>query len=988
MVAWAAIGKGLASGARGVATAGRGVRMGRSIFRRKDNKQKGQPGQQGQDIAAEQEIERAPRRSKPTTSLVPDRFSSSPKNIDKASVSAGSTETLEGTTIRIKTSLVQVDNLLKDSLVLEKVREGIRKEEENAKRRGKEEEKEKPKIKGINLKKFVPKPVKSLWDRIVQWVVAVFTGWILRKMVDNIPALEGFLTLIGNVGNWLIDMGGKLFDGLVTFIDWSYSLYDGFRDWIGKKFGSDALESFDNLMGVMNKVLNGVLIAMGVVLKIAMTSMAASAGGPWTGQVLKQGGKKLITTQGGKAVSTAAARRYALKYGKKAAIKKFGKVGVKALGGKLARSGATNLARKGLVALLKGRGLKTFLKFTRRWIAPWLERIPLIGALISFALDFFVFKEPLGRAAFGAIGAGLGTWLGGILGSIVPIVGTAVGAFLGGWGGSELGKAIYDMVFGKAMPETVDEEVQSEEQFDELLKTEIDAYDKKEDLDEKDPRKGANKAGTGSSATGGEIGALLDTIAFAEGTAHMPNSGYNTHFGHSQTADLSRHPAKIITKGGYSSDAFGRYQFLSTTWGNVGGGAMTPERQDWGATRLVLMRLGLPQNKAGAKQLEKMLQTNGLSGGLVDKLAPEWASFPTLATGTSYYGQGGKSLTALQAEYMKRLKSKGSTRSGDLKTADQQSSEWSDIAHLPGEASGKEGHVDQIQSQNLAGMKAGKPKKIYLHWTAGGYNSVVGPYHTIFTGDGTMHRRVDYNKRSGHTYNRNSNSVGLSVAAMSGGSGNYRWPTKKQLEAMTGEAARLGKAWGWNSSDVTIKNIMTHGEAGSNRDGRVMHDNYGPSLWGGTGERWDLDKLRASQKIGQGGPELRKMIASKIGGGGGTDRKKFLGIFHKGREVPGEAGEEGFGLLQAQEEVIGAKQAEIEEKISPGFFDRLRGVNSPDDFSDVLTHAAYEQGFQEEIIVFQAPSETSGTQSLSSGGMMLGGGSGGGNKIGKSLYKS
>ena len=36
---------------------------------------------------------------------------------------------------------------------------------------------------------------------------------------------------------------------------------------------------------------------------------------------------------------------------------------------------------------------------------------------------------------------------------------------------------------------------------------------------------------------------------------------------------------------------------------------------------------------------------------------------------------------------------------------------------------------------------------------------------------------------------------------------------------------------------------MTHAEAASNRDGRWMHDNYGPVLWSGTGERWDLLQL-------------------------------------------------------------------------------------------------------------------------------------------------
>jgi hypothetical protein len=159
-------------------------------------------------------------------------------------------------------------------------------------------------------------------------------------------------------------------------------------------------------------------------------------------------------------------------------------------------------------------------------------------------------------------------------------------------------------------------------------------------------------------------------------------------------------------------------------------------------------------------------------------------------------------------------------------------------------------------------------KTLYLHWTAGGYNSVVGPYHTVFTGDGKKHRLVDYDRTSGHTEGRNSNSIGLSLASMGGGSNENNMaqaPTEAQIDAMATEAATIGKGMGWTTGDINIRNVMTHGEAGSNLDGRNATDNYGPSVWGGTGERWDLDKLRSGQKIGDGGPEMRSRIAAKLG---------------------------------------------------------------------------------------------------------------------------
>ena len=104
------------------------------------------------------------------------------------------------------------------------------------------------------------------------------------------------------------------------------------------------------------------------------------------------------------------------------------------------------------------------------------------------------------------------------------------------------------------------------------------------------------------------------------------------------------------------------------------GGAMTPERQDQGAIKLVMRRL----NQAGIKvssaaELEKLLQKEGMSKRITDALAPEWASFPNLmgpdaqgrtGTNTSYYGQGGKDYETLNKFFTNR--SPSPTRADDL----------------------------------------------------------------------------------------------------------------------------------------------------------------------------------------------------------------------------------------------------------------------------------------------------------------------------------
>ena len=137
-------------------------------------------------------------------------------------------------------------------------------------------------------------------------------------------------------------------------------------------------------------------------------------------------------------------------------------------------------------------------------------------------------------------------------------------------------------------------------------------------------------AGDGKAIPGASTGtknekAVLDAIAHAEGTYNQPNHGYNTHFAFDQTEDLSAHPAVIKSGGGYRSDAFGRYQFMSPTWGGIGGAVkphdgkpeksgmdMSPKNQDEGALKLVKAR-GVDVN-------------DGLSNSEILNLGKEWAS--------------------------------------------------------------------------------------------------------------------------------------------------------------------------------------------------------------------------------------------------------------------------------------------------------------------------------------------------------------------------
>ena len=131
--------------------------------------------------------------------------------------------------------------------------------------------------------------------------------------------------------------------------------------------------------------------------------------------------------------------------------------------------------------------------------------------------------------------------------------------------------------------------------------------------------------------------------------------------------------------------------------------------------------------------------------------------------------------------------------------------------------------------------------KIYLHWTAGYYNSKFSDYHINIDGGG--HFWVydpDFSVILPHTYKRNSGSIGIAldccVDATSDCLGSTP-PTNDQIEAMAQCIAAVADSL-WLTIDVP--HVMTHGEAADNFDGNWCHERYGPSS---TCERWDLQYL-------------------------------------------------------------------------------------------------------------------------------------------------
>lgn len=138
----------------------------------------------------------------------------------------------------------------------------------------------------------------------------------------------------------------------------------------------------------------------------------------------------------------------------------------------------------------------------------------------------------------------------------------------------------------------------------------------------------------------------------------------------------------------------------------------------------------------------------------------------------------------------------------------------------------------------------GREPKIYLHWSAGHYNTKFDDYHVNITGDGKLWLSADLNEVLAHTWKRNTGSVGISLCCAYGATSSdlgSEPPTEAQIEAMAQAIVAVAKGL-WLTIDKY--HVLTHGEAADNIDDIYPHEQYGACT---TVERWDLQYLGTSE---------------------------------------------------------------------------------------------------------------------------------------------
>ena len=348
--------------------------------------------------------------------------------------------------VTIQSKVIRIEKILgKENSMLKKQSETTRRQTENKKRKAKEDRFEKKPSATKEAKDGPSMPRIGFFERVKNFIGKVLLGFLAMKLLPFLPDLLRLIPKLQGIVDWVADFGIGLLDALGGFLEGAYALRDKTLEFIENIGGEGAVNAFLKFEKAIEATLTA-LIAIGGIMAIA-----AKGGGPLGGGL--GGGFKRGFDKFGRRVSPSVMQRYYRRFGRDKFIERFGTKNLRNLPNKLRRSALTKGVRRGVSGILGRGGMRTVLgglRAMKRFISPIVKRIPFIGALIDFALNVFVFKEPIGKAAFKAIGAGLGTWIGGVIGSLIPIplVGTAIGAFVGGVGGDAVGGMIYDMIFG------------------------------------------------------------------------------------------------------------------------------------------------------------------------------------------------------------------------------------------------------------------------------------------------------------------------------------------------------------------------------------------------------------------------------------------------------------------------------------------------------------------------------------------------------------
>ena len=176
----------------------------------------------------------------------------------------------------IKINVIKIENILKGSLALDKKQLDDKKRDASKKRKEDIETKLETKPNAESGKVKMPSaPRMGILDFIKNFIGNVLLGYFAVRLIKHLPKIMPIVKFLGNAADFIIDVGGKLLNGLVTFIDIGYKAYDKTRGFIKNLGGENFAKGFDKFLGAIDTALFLTTVLAG---SMAMEAMSGGSG--------------------------------------------------------------------------------------------------------------------------------------------------------------------------------------------------------------------------------------------------------------------------------------------------------------------------------------------------------------------------------------------------------------------------------------------------------------------------------------------------------------------------------------------------------------------------------------------------------------------------------------------------------------------------------------------------------------------------------------
>ena len=367
----------------------------------------------------------------------------------------GSDDTAEGVALKIKTTVIQVEKLLAGSVATQKKQLQAQKDAQEDAEFAKEEGDLEKKLPKQSKSKFnIPVPGKGMLATVVGFITNVAFGFIIVKLMDFLPKLQGILPKIGEFVDGVFDIAGKVLNIFATVIDFGYKLVDGLGGLVTNVFGEEGAKKFETFMTNLKDLIQGFLIWKLLGEKIFKAVLRSVTRAFRIARVIIKRSlrfaKKFLSNIGKQLLKIPGVKNVVGKIGQIGGniLSKGASVGGNILSkaGGIASKGAGAVVGKvgGFAAKIFGPAAKVVapaMKAAMPAVKGFAKRIPILGPIIV-AVVSLMSGEPIGQALFKAVGAGLGGALGTFI--PIPILGTLIGETVGVF----VGDLLYELIMG------------------------------------------------------------------------------------------------------------------------------------------------------------------------------------------------------------------------------------------------------------------------------------------------------------------------------------------------------------------------------------------------------------------------------------------------------------------------------------------------------------------------------------------------------------